>query len=456
MNTYRIRLDAEYYKKDFLENEKFLNGKYRISNYCDNKIKNIKKLKLKKNFNYLEISNVSLNSLEYNTMEVAYDDIPDRATYVLKNNDIVVSTVRPNRNAIALIINPSRLVGTSGFSILRLNKKIEINLFYLYLFCKTKFFISKLMRENTASMYPAVTDFDILDIKIPTISNVLEKSCEKLVKLAYLKFHHSNKTFKKAEKYLIECLGGLKIKNYKSSVNIKGLQESFLKSYRLDAEFYQPKYDVIEDQFNAFERIKLRDLVNYPISSGITPKAGGDDYTDEIKGIPFVRAVDLQDGEISTSNFIYIKPKIHSGVLNRTQLKKNDVLFSIAGTVGRCSIFNHEFEANINQAVSILRFEETKILRLYLVVFFNSTIGKEFVSKYSRQGLQTNLNLVEVGNLSIPIINITKQKEIAELVEESFNLKKESEKLIEVAKRAVEIAIERNEKEALKFIEENK
>ena len=105
----------------------------------------------------------------------------------------------------------------------------------------------------------------------------------------------------------------------------------------------------------------------------------------------------MQNGEVSVSNFNYIKKEVHNGVLKRTKLKENDVLFSIAGTVGRSAIFKHKFQANINQAIAILRFDETKMLRNYLVVFFNSFLGNEFISKYSRQGVQTNLNLQEVG-----------------------------------------------------------
>ena len=52
------------------------------------------------------------------------------------------------------------------------------------------------------------------------------------------------------------------------------------------------------------------------------------------------------------------------------------------------------------------------------------------------------------------IINYTKQQEIATLVEESFRLKKQSEQLLETAKRAVEIAIEENEEIAMFFLKE--
>lgn len=59
----------------------------------------------------------------------------------------------------------------------------------------------------------------------------------------------------------------------------------------------------------------------------------------------------------------------------------------------------------------------------------------------------------EIESVVIPLIDYTKQQEIAELVEESFRLKNKSEELLETAKRAVEIAIEKDENAALNFIE---
>jgi restriction endonuclease S subunit len=138
--------------------------------------------------------------------------------------------------------------------------------------------------------------------------------------------------------------------------------------------------------------------------------------------------------------------------LKKTKVKKNDVLFSIAGTVGRCAIFDHDFEANINQAVSILRFDEAQVKRLYLIVFFNSKIGKMYVSKYARQGLQTNLNLNEVSDLKIPILDYNLQEEISKKVQDSFDIKEKSKQLLEIAKIGVEKAIETDEETATAWI----
>ena len=101
----------------------------------------------------------------------------------------------------------------------------------------------------------------------------------------------------------------------------------------------------------------------------------------------------------------------------------------------------HEYHrANIK-----LRFDENIINRIYLIMFFNSRIGKILVEKYSRQGLQTNLNLGEVGNLYIPILPKEIQQQIKSIIAESYVLQHRSKALLDAAKRAVEIAIEQDE-----------
>jgi hypothetical protein len=55
----------------------------------------------------------------------------------------------------------------------------------------------------------------------------------------------------------------------------------------------------------------------------------------------------------------------------------------------------------------------------------------------------------------VPIIDYETQQQIAKLVEESFHLKAESERLLEVAKKAVEMAIEVGEDRAIEYLNTN-
>lgn len=61
----------------------------------------------------------------------------------------------------------------------------------------------------------------------------------------------------------------------------------------------------------------------------------------------------------------------------------------------------------------------------------------------------------EIENMVVPLVDVPVQTKIAALVQQSFSLKAESERLLDIAKRAVEIAIEKNENAAIAYIGAN-
>lgn len=406
---------------------------------------------------FLRTTNIQENKIDLSDLRyISVSESEETLRAEFKAGDLLLTTIGTIGLCAKVPDNFPRATINQNLVRIVLKDKSESSLICCFL--NSKYGKKQLLRYGAGNVYQMINYPNLRKILIPQL-DLIKDRIDNIYNLSELKDNQSKEKYTQAETLLLQEIGldekvtGLNPVEV-TNTNVKNFKESFGATGRLDAEYYQKKYDVLEGKFDKFKRIKISDLVNYPISSGTTPKAGGDDYTDFENGIPFVRAVDLQNGEVSVSNFNYIKIEIHNSTLKRTQLKKNDVLLSIAGTVGRSAIFNHEFDANINQAVAILRFDETEVLRLYMVIFFNSKIGQEFVSKYSRQGVQTNLNLEEIGNLKLPVINYKKQQEIAKLIEESFSLKKQSEKLLEVAKKAVEIAIEESEEVAMKFINE--
>lgn len=374
----------------------------------------------------------------------------------LKVGDVVVTIIGADENVIArtALITEEFLPANinQNIALIRVNQNI-ISPEFLTVYLNSKF------GKNFLYYYARQTEQFNLNceevglVQVPIFSDKFVSSITEIVQRKYFLLKSADEVYKSAEKLLAQALQLEDFKPSAENTAIKNFSASFAKTGRLDAEFFMPKYDDIENKLAEFPQIKIKDLIKYPVCSGSTPKAGDKKYyADEIDGVPFIRAVDIVQNRVDTKNFIYIKPEVHNEILKRTKLKKNDVLFSIAGTVGRCGIFDYDFEANINQAIAILRFSEEKIKRLYLIQFFNSEIGKLYVEKYSRQGVQTNLNLDEVSNLSVPIIDAETQGKIAALVEKSFNLRAESERLLEVAKSAVEIAIESGEDVAIKFL----
>jgi restriction endonuclease S subunit len=85
----------------------------------------------------------------------------------------------------------------------------------------------------------------------------------------------------------------------------------------------------------------------------------------------------------------------------------------------------------------------------------NSIIGRLQTEKFSAGSAQAELYPKDIDEFLIPLVDKETQDKIVQLNEESFLLQQKSKQLLESAKKAVEIAIEKNEKEALKFINES-
>lgn len=449
-----FRIDSEFQLKEYIET---LNKVKQVKNFTLNS-----QLELltdgkhggvtltKEGVAFLRTTNIKENEIDLSDKRfISEEESEETLRAEFKKDDLLLTTIGTIGLCAKVPKNFPR--ATINQNLVRIVLKDKKKSSFICCFLNSKYGKNQLLRFGAGNVYQMINYPNLKKVLIPYFKDLVN-SIDNLYLDAEYKRIQSKQTYAQAENILLAALGLIDFTPSQEAVNIKSFSASFGTSGRLDAEYYQPKYELLEKAFNNFKRITLSNLVNYPISSGITPKAGGNAYTNSKKGIPFVRAVDLRNGEVITSNFKFLKQNIHNGILKRTQLKKDDVLLSIAGTVGRSSLFNHNFEANINQAVSILRFDESEIKRLYLVSFFNSSIGKIFISKYSRQGVQTNLSLTEIGNLSIPIINYDKQQQIAELIEKSFALKKQSEHLLAVAKTAVEMAIEQKEEVAMEYI----
>lgn len=93
-------------------------------------------------------------------------DAPSRARKLIRQGDILVSTVRPNLNAVAMV--PPELdgqVASTGFCVLRATEKVLPE--YLYYFTRTDVFIDSLMLLVAGAMYPAVTDTQVYDQQLP-------------------------------------------------------------------------------------------------------------------------------------------------------------------------------------------------------------------------------------------------------------------------------------------------
>ena len=124
-----------------------------------------KNYKLDEEFEYIDISSIDnkTNTIISST-RYALKDAPSRAQQCLKNNDILVSTVRPNLKNVALYQgNDYGYVGSSGFCVLRAKK---CNPYYLMYNIISDDFTDSMVKLTTGASYPAIRDDDVLDYQI--------------------------------------------------------------------------------------------------------------------------------------------------------------------------------------------------------------------------------------------------------------------------------------------------
>jgi len=151
------------------------------------------------------------------------------------------------------------------------------------------------------------------------------------------------------------------------------------------------------------------------ITKGTTPTTIGGRFMCE--GVNFVKAECLNTGRIiDKKSLSYISPEIHKK-LNRSILKDSDLLFSIAGHLGKMAIVReHDLPANTNQAVAILRINQKKADVEFLYYYLCSKQVSEYISSQCAQSVQPNLNLAQVGELPIIEYPLSYQQKIASVL----------------------------------------
>jgi len=195
---------------------------------------------------------------------------------------------------------------------------------------------------------------------------------------------------------------------------------------RRDAAYYHPTFLSLMNSLEEFPwHLKLLKDISYPIVSGATPKAKGEAYTSKRDGIPFIRSGDLKEENIiNYDDVLYIKKEIHKTMLKRSKLRKKDILVAIVGaTIGKISIFNDEREANINQAIALVRIKDKNIDPLYVTYFLRSKFGQFQLDRLKRPVARANINCKEVGLIRIPIPPLHIQSKIIKTMNNALKLK---------------------------------
>ncbi len=168
------------------------------------------------------------------------------------------------------------------------------------------------------------------------------------------------------------------------------------------------------------KRVQLSEVAEL-ITKGTTPTTIGFEFQEQ--GVNFLKI------ECFDENGGFIKSKVGhiseecNEKLKRSQLKEGDLLFSIAGAIGRVAIVTKEMlPANTNQALAIIRIVNEQIYLPYIRLILTSPIVIEQFERKKQGVAQLNLSLKDINEISIPLPSKEKQIELADLFKKVVNI----------------------------------
>ena len=138
--------------------------------------------------------------------------------------------------------------------------------------------------------------------------------------------------------------------------------------------------------------------------------------------------------------------------LDELKPKKATVLLSKDGSVGIAFKVEDDLNLITSSALLNLKLKSKEVLSDYITLFLNSKLTQMQAEHDAGGSIIQHWRPEEIKQVLMPILPLDVQKELAKQIQQSFKLRKESKRLLEVAKTAVEIAIEEGEIKAMKYI----
>lgn len=466
------RLDAEYYQPKYEDYATFISnykgGADALGKVCTLNEKNFNPIE-NQEYKYIELSNIG-NSGEITGCTTSIGaKLPSRARRLVRMNDVIVSSIEGSLQSVALVTDEYDMaLCSTGFYVV---KSETINPETLLVLFKSEPMQNLLKQGCSGTILTAIGRNELQNIVMPKIrkevqseiatyvqkSISLRNEAKQLLESAKLKVEDTistpphlidnqlvikyNKMAEEstyyyrlaewtllqelyAEKWFTTSTANYSIKNYSVCKS----------SGRLDAEYYQPKYDALFAQLSKYECDTIKDIAH--IKKSVEP--GSEAYQDS--GIPFVRVSDVTKFGISEPN-IYLSPSDFN--LNELRPKKDTILLSKDGSVGIAYKIEEDMDCITSGALLHLSVFNEDYTPNYLTLVLNSIVVQMQAERDSNGAIIQHWKPSEIEQVIIPKLPKPIQETISAKIQESFALKKESKRLLDEAKMIVEMEIEK-------------
>jgi len=119
-------------------------------------------------FDYIDLSSIDKDTKSIASIERhECSEAPSRARQVVEAGDVLVATVRPNLNGVALVNGAQHgMTASTGYCVLRPHED-KLDSRFLFHWVKTRAFVQRMVDVATGANYPAVSDAKVKASTIP-------------------------------------------------------------------------------------------------------------------------------------------------------------------------------------------------------------------------------------------------------------------------------------------------
>ncbi len=353
----------------------------------------------------------------------------------IRDNDIILSMTGDPPD-----VGKCNLITIKNNEILAFNQRVakltsKISPYYLFAYLSTE--IARLQTERNAlgirQRNLGINDLKSTLVFIPETKK--QEFISNLIKNYILELENSKSVYSQAENLLLEELG-LKDFDEKAGLwSIVNLSET-KKVNRIDADYFQPKYQKIMSLIRANGGIALGDIAT--VKKGFEP--GAEAYQEE--GKLFIRVSSISKDGITDKDQKYLKDELYKKLEKDYQPKVGEILLTKDASPGMAFVIKENIEGLISGGVLRIKLKED-IESEYLALVINSIIGQLQVERDAGGSIIMHWKPDQVKEMQIPILSKSTQQKISELVQKSHESRKKAKELLEEAKHKVEELIEK-------------
>ena len=354
----------------------------------------------------------------------------------LQEGDIITTIIGATYDVIArsCIIRKSHLPANINQNIAHIRPdKRKINPEFLNIYLNSKYgkmyleYLSRQMEQVNLNCE------EVGMVRVPMFSDNFQSRIDNVVKNAHSINERAKSLYSKAEN-LLYCNLGFKDWSPKTTSYTTKKFSDFAQCGRLDAEYYQRKYDELFEMLSKVDckLIKEIKVINY---RGFQPK-----YVDNGK-IDVINSKHILEDGLDYDNFEKTD-EISYNEVERSHVKYGDILtYTTGANIGRTQVYLSDKKAMASNHVNMLRVKDVN--PIYLALVLNSIIGRMQTERVCTGSAQVELYPEDLENFIIPILSSTIQEKIANFILRSFECKKQSKQLLQEAKQIVEAEIEK-------------